>query len=625
MEGRSKRTGYLGGGTDRIVHGALGRPALRPRVSLAAVMSEVPARIGPYAIESRLGAGGMAETFVANRNMQGVEQRVCVKRILPAYAKDTTARRLFLREANISAQLRHANLVTILDVGEDAGSPYLVMELVEGSDLGGILERAPDKKLPPDLVAFVLAEMAHGLQEAHGGGGAHAGVVHRDLSPGNVLVSTMGEVKVADFGIAKALSGEKATATLMRGKFAYMAPEQLNGAPLDPRADFFALGVMGYEMVAGVRPFEAEHDARLVLLIAKNERRHLAEVAPGVPRDLLDTIEALLSPNREDRPGDGHAIVERLASAVPPSMVARRKMGALARAALEARLNAEGKDATAPDASGSMPAFAPTISAADAQLPPPTRQTPRRDESEPNVHALPTKPLPAKEQPRVVEPIGTNPSLSDRLPPSAIPGMGRSPFGMIALAAVALLALVGGGVLVSSSTSTPEQAPGEPGSPPSASVAVSTPTPTTTPIPTPTTTTPIAIPSTTPVSDPPHSVGSAPHTPSPHGSHRSPTPTPAPTPTPTPTTPPTTPETATTVPTAPAEAEPSASAELGFGVTPWGNIWVDHRFLGRAPLTVPVTPGSHVVQAGFDSPLSTRTVRVRAGQRQHVDFDLTEQ
>jgi serine/threonine protein kinase len=578
-------------------------------------MSDAPARIGPYAIESRLGAGGMAETFVAKRNMQGVEQRVCVKRILPAFAKDTTARKLFLREANISARLRHANLVTILDVGEDSGAPYLVMELVEGADLSAILERSEGKRLAPDLVAFVLAEMAHGLQEAHGGGGAHAGVVHRDLSPSNVLISTMGEVKVADFGIAKALSGEKATATLMRGKFAYMAPEQLDGAALDPRADFFALGVMGYEMVAGVRPFEADYDARLVLLIAKNERRSVYEVAPHAPKDLLDTIEALLSPNRDDRPADGHAIVERLAPVVPPSTAARRKMGALAKAAMAARLESAAQSA-ASDSDASLPAFAPTISAADVRPATGLPSTARRDASEPDVHALPTRERPAA----AVGPIGTNPSLDAAATPPR--GGARSPYVLVALAGAALVAVLGGGAFVLSSPSTP--APLAPAatapttSPTTVIAPAATPPPAPEPEVTPTSPPPVA--ATTVATTPPvveaQVVEEPPRVATSHGTHtarRPPT-------TSVPTVPTATP---TTTPAAPEEEE-RASAELNFIVRPWGVIWVDHRYYGRAPVTVPVTPGRHTVQAGFDSPTSTRTVRVRADEHQSVVFELED-
>jgi serine/threonine protein kinase len=550
-------------------------------------MTDVPTRIGPYAIDSRLGAGGMAETFVATRNMQGIEQRVCVKRILPAYAANVDARRLFGREANISAKLRHANLVTILDVGEDSGMPYLVMELVEGSDLGAILERAPGKKLPPDLVAFVLAEMAHGLHEAHGGGGAHAGVVHRDLSPSNVLVSTMGEVKVADFGIAKALSGEKATATLMRGKFAYMAPEQLDGASLDPRADFFALGVMGYEMVAGVRPFDAEHDARLVMQIAKNERRPLIEVAPDAPKDLVDTIEALLSPKREERPPDGHAIVERLAPVVPPSMIARRKLGALAKAALAARLEATSKEPTRPDADSSLQAFAATIAMADAP-----RAEIRR----------------TRDQAPAVGPVGTNPSLGDTLESPTLQPRGRSPALAIAAAAAVLLALLGGGAYLFSMSPAVE-APATVEAPPVAT-APAAPAPTTPPAPTMPTTPPIAV-------TPPPVIAVAPvveDPPPPADSHRTAPRTGRRSTPPAPTTP--------TTPSEPSTAE--ASAELSFIVAPWGNIWVDRRYYGRAPVSVPVDPGTHTVQAGFDTPQATRTIRVRPGQHQRVEFELDD-
>ncbi len=589
-------------------------------------MSDVPTRIGPYAIESRLGAGGMAETFVARRNMQGVEQRVCVKRILPAYARDATARRLFLREANISAGLRHANLVTILDVGEDAGAPYLVMELVEGADLGAILERAPGNKLPPELVAFVLAEMAHGLHEAHGGGGAHAGVVHRDLSPSNVLISTMGEVKVADFGIAKALSGEKATATMMRGKFAYMAPEQLDGAPLDPRADIFALGVMGYEMVAGVRPFDAEHDARLVLLIAKNERRPVYEVAPGAPKDLLDTIEALLAPKKDERPVDGHAVVERLAPVLPSAMVARRKMGILAKAALQARLSASADEDASPE-EGELPAFAPTMSVDDAKTAEVETPETRESEAARAQRAGDVSSLPTQSGPPIVESIGTSPSLADRLAPATVPEIGRSPVAMIALAAVAILALVGGGVLVASTSAPAIDGAGDEAPQGPTPVAAS---PTPAPVSPATSTTPITVPTPAPIPEPPAVdtvppvMGSEPQattetthatatTATTHGTHPAPETA-------------TTPVTAGAAETEPVEApaDPAASATLEMVVSPWGNIWVDHRFLGRAPVSVPVTPGSHVVQAGFTSPQSRRSVRVRAHQHERVEFELSE-
>ncbi len=581
-------------------------------VSLGRSMSEVPARIGPYAIVSRLGVGGMAETFVATRDMQGVEQRVCVKRILPAYAKDPTARRLFVREANISARLRHANLVTILDVGEDQGAPYLVMELVEGSDLGGILERAPDQKLPADLVAYVLVEMAHGLHEAHGGGGAHAGVVHRDLSPSNVLVSTMGEVKVADFGIAKALSGDKATATVTRGKFAYMAPEQLDGGELDPRADFFALGVMGYEMVAGVRPFDADHDARLVLLIAKNERRHVSEVAPDAPTDLQDTIEALLSPKREDRPADGHAIVERLAPVVPPSMVARRKLGALAQVALTERLSGEPKDPTAPDES--WPALAATVLAVETEAR--ASREARGDASEPDVHAAETK-----RRPVAVEPIGTNPSFADTLRTPAT----RSRV-TIAMVAVALLAIGGGATWALSGSSPAAIAPTTPTAQPEAPAAAPPAAVQAEPQPAPEP--PPPTPATTPPTVEPPPVGSGPGA---HGHdthHDAPVAPAEPTPsTPAPTEP---------GPTEPAPAEPapadSPSTEdrvVGRGrihvvASPWGDVWIDHRFYGRAPVDVALPPGSHAVEAGFTEPQSRRNVRLREGQDLRITFDLTD-
>jgi tRNA A-37 threonylcarbamoyl transferase component Bud32 len=539
-------------------------------------MSETPTRIGPYAIERRLGAGGMAETFVAVRRMQSIEQRVCLKRILPAYARDATARRLFSREANISAKLRHANLVQVLDVGEDNGTPYLVMELVEGSDLDHVLDLAPDRKLSPELVGYVLAEIAHGLHEAHGGDGAHEGVVHRDLSPSNVLLSTSGEVKVADFGIAKALSGDKATATMMRGKFAYMAPEQLDGAPLDPRADMFALGVIGFEMLAGVRPFDADADARLVLLIAKNERKSIHELAPSAPVELRDTIEALLSPQKEARPRNGHDVVERLAGMLPAAVVARRQLGKLVTAAFEARMAAAVHEPTPSDA-----ALAATFMASGPTAPS-TAPT-----------AVPSG------TPMVVGPIPET-GRRDRpvAPVAASTPSSRTPLVVAGLGAVVVLALVLGGIASTGGFGS---------------------TPATTAIAPPTT---IAPPTAVTIAAPATSVGAAPPT-------TAATPPPA-----TEAPPPSTtivehPPTSTAPPPSATAHESEGTAHEGRGhlhvvVSPWGQVWIDDRIMGRAPIDADLRPGSHRIQAGFSAPTVTRTVRVRSGSDQHIELEVEQ-
>lgn len=551
-------------------------------------MSDTPTQIGPYAIERRLGAGGMAECFIAIRRMQSIEQRVCLKRILPAYARDATARKLFQREANISARLRHANLVQVLDVGEDNGTPYLVMELVEGCDLDHVLDGAPGRRLSPELVGYLLSEISHGLHEAHGGDGAHDGVVHRDLSPSNVLLSFSGEVKVADFGIAKALSGDKATVTMMRGKFAYMAPEQLDGAPLDPRADMFALGVMGFEMLAGVRPFDAAADARLVLLIAKNERKSIDELAPSAPIELRETIEALLSPQKEKRPANGHAVVEMLAPMLPATVVARRQLGKLVTTANEARMAAAASEpAVASDA-----AFGATMPASAAMR---TTEAPE------------AVPITAAATPMVVSvPITASRERTTERNDAPMPERARVRTGLVIGGGVALLALtiaVGLGAYVSVQGAGPASLVAAPATvtlPPSSAVAVFVPTPPAPASVIATTQTPTVI------ADRPPPISAAPRPPSTVASVvRAP------------------PSSDTAAPSS-EEGAARGTGHIHIVAIPWAQIWIDGRFMGRAPIDADLRPGSHRIGAGFEEPTVTRSVRVRAGGSDRIEISVDD-
>ena len=202
----------------------------------------------------------MAETFLAVRRGPGAfEQKVCVKRILPAFEQDQDFVRQFLEEARVSAQLRHANIVQVLDFGVVDGSHYLALELVEGMDLHKLLRSLGDRgeTMTSGLVVYLATELANALEYAHGGGGQSTSpVVHRDISPSNVLVSRAGEVKLTDFGIAKAAHGPGPIPTtgVVKGKVPYMAPEYALSGKSDPRSDLFALGVLLFEALAGRRP-----------------------------------------------------------------------------------------------------------------------------------------------------------------------------------------------------------------------------------------------------------------------------------------------------------------------------------------------------------------------------------
>ncbi|MFW6051174.1 MAG: serine/threonine-protein kinase, partial [Myxococcota bacterium] len=282
---------------------------------------------GPYELERRLGAGGMAETFVAvRRGPGGFEQRVCLKRILPAFESDEDFVRQFLHEARLSATLRHANIAQVIDFGVHEGSHYLALELVDGTDLRGLLKRLRRRGegMPPPLVAFLAVELAAALDHAAG-----HGVVHRDLSPSNVLLSTAGEVKLTDFGIARAAGQPGVTRTgVIKGKVPYMAPEYANYGRFDGRSDLFALGVVLFECLAGRRPYQGATDLETVAHSTHGAHPALAELAPEAPPALVGSVERLIRPDPDARFADAGALLDALAE-VPPPPNARRELGRL--------------------------------------------------------------------------------------------------------------------------------------------------------------------------------------------------------------------------------------------------------------------------------------------------------
>ncbi|MBT8467465.1 MAG: serine/threonine protein kinase, partial [Deltaproteobacteria bacterium] len=249
---------------------------------------------GQYKLVRRLGVGGMAETFEAIRTGRGgFSQRVCLKVVLPFFRDRQDFRELFEREARLAAKLRHGNVVGVLDFGEIDGVTYMALELVDGVDLASLLDAQPGKRLAHEHVAFLGHELAAALEHAHdprreGSVGDQEGnaIVHRDLSPSNVLVSKRGEVLLTDFGVAKAITGTARQQSAVKGKVPYMSPEQLRAERVDGRADLFALGVVLFEALAGQRPFQGEHDPATIMRILKGERALLREVAPSAPVEL---------------------------------------------------------------------------------------------------------------------------------------------------------------------------------------------------------------------------------------------------------------------------------------------------------------------------------------------------
>jgi serine/threonine-protein kinase len=216
--------------------------------------------IGPYQLVRLVGRGGMAEVHLAiAHGASGFSRRVAIKTLAPELAADDELTRALIHEATIAGALHHRNLVSVLGLGVDDGEYYVVLEYVDGGDLASLVE---DVAMPEALALHVVHEVALGLAFLHAARdhrGLPLGIVHRDVSPANVLVSTAGDVKLADFGIAKATALADLTAAGARkGKYAYMSPEQLAGEPVAPASDQFGLAVTLVELVAGHRPFAGD-------------------------------------------------------------------------------------------------------------------------------------------------------------------------------------------------------------------------------------------------------------------------------------------------------------------------------------------------------------------------------
>jgi serine/threonine protein kinase len=251
---------------------------------------------GKYRLDARLGGGGMAEVFLGSTvGAEGFSRKVAIKRVLPGYSENESFSRMFVAEARISSQLVHPNIVSVLDFDRDPENRlFLVMELVEGKDLDALMGSGI---LPFSVVIFVIGEVLRGLGYAHDlpVGNESRGVVHRDISPHNVLLSWAGAVKVSDFGIAKARAASEATASVfIKGKPAYMSPEQANGQPLDGRSDLFAVGIMLWEMLVGRRLFTGEDTRATLAAVLFGQIPRPRSLRADVPKDLERVTMKLL-------------------------------------------------------------------------------------------------------------------------------------------------------------------------------------------------------------------------------------------------------------------------------------------------------------------------------------------
>jgi eukaryotic-like serine/threonine-protein kinase len=264
-------------------------------------------RLDRYQIIRRLQKGGMAELYLARQLAEGgYEKIVAVKRVLPHLAEDRTFVEMFLNEARLAAGLSHGNIAQVLDFGSEGDEHYLVLEYVHGRSVLELLRQAGKQGgLPLSCALTIVHEVAAALHYAHdktGSDGRPLGLVHRDVSPSNVLVSYDGEVKLVDFGIAKATAHTRATKSgTIKGKLAYMAPEQVRGEAIDRRADVFSLAVVAYELCTGRRCFVAPGEFALINRVAAGRYERPSSVRPGFPAALEAIIVRGLAVEPEER------------------------------------------------------------------------------------------------------------------------------------------------------------------------------------------------------------------------------------------------------------------------------------------------------------------------------------
>jgi len=263
---------------------------------------------GNYELIEKLSSGGMAEVFRARlTGRDGFVKEFAIKRILPHLATDENFGRLFVNEARVAARLRHANIVQVFDFGDVAGSPFIAMELIEGRDLRSIqkLLAARHERMPINLTSAICCQVLKALHYAHNltdEQGLSLDIIHRDVTPHNVLVSLAGEIKLADFGIAKAVFTTAHTAQgLVRGKLQYMSPEQIQGRALTQKTDIFSLGVIWYELLTGARLYSAKRGLNLVQQIL---HAHLPPPSTHVlvPPTIDRVVMAMLTRDPDRRP-----------------------------------------------------------------------------------------------------------------------------------------------------------------------------------------------------------------------------------------------------------------------------------------------------------------------------------
>jgi serine/threonine protein kinase len=283
--------------------------------------SDLPRPFGPYELVRLLAMGTYAEVFLARaRSVAGFEKAVAIKMLHARHDEESEVARQLVEEANIASQLNHKNIVQVIDLGQLDGQHYIAMEYVDGIDLKKLLKRLAERNVPvqPRVAAYVLREICEGLEHAHkktDSDGKPLRIVHRDVSPSNILISFSGEVKLTDFGLAKAaLRSVSTQAGTIKGQFSYMAPEQVRMQSVDARTDVFSVGLVLYEMVTGKQAYP---DAPLPVLTERLGRGLFEapeKIRPDLPVTLIDLMKRAMAVEVSQRHPSARALAEDLTS-----------------------------------------------------------------------------------------------------------------------------------------------------------------------------------------------------------------------------------------------------------------------------------------------------------------------
>ncbi|MGA3120630.1 MAG: serine/threonine-protein kinase [Polyangiaceae bacterium] len=303
-------------------------------------LSSGPVKFGPFWLDARLAVGGTAEVYMARPiDRAAYPPSLVIKRLLPQFVGDPEGRTMFEREAALHAAVRHRNVVQVYASGEVGDEPWLAMELIDGCDLFRLLRRlsSDGRALAPGLATYIARELLSALESVHTArdvGGQPMGIIHRDVTPSNVYLSQVGQVKLGDFGIARSMSRPTvrgAASDMLKGKFAYLAPEQVAGEPFDHRADLFALAAVLSETMLGHPLFGGSGQLAVLLAIRDCRIDALRQASTAMPDGLLAVLERALARSPEARFPTAAAFSEALTPFDVNPQAARAELGALVR------------------------------------------------------------------------------------------------------------------------------------------------------------------------------------------------------------------------------------------------------------------------------------------------------